>query len=40
MVVKILIHRIVPKEKARELIPFIRQLRVLATNQKGYIQAT
>ncbi len=37
MVVKILIHRIVPKEKARELIPFIRQLRVLATNQKGYI---
>ena len=37
MVVKIIIKRTVPRNKAKELIPFIRQLRVLATNQKGYI---
>lgn len=37
MVVKIIIKRTVPRDKAKELIPFIRQLRLLATNQKGYI---
>lgn len=37
MVVKIIIKRTVPTDKAKELIPYIRQLRILATKQKGYI---
>jgi heme-degrading monooxygenase HmoA len=37
MVVKILIQRIVPKDKVRELIPLVRQLRILATKQDGYV---
>ena len=37
MVVKVIIKRIVPKDKAMEMIPYIRQLRLLATDQKGYI---
>jgi heme-degrading monooxygenase HmoA len=37
MVVKVIIKRVVPKDKAMELIPYIRQLRLLATDQKGYI---
>ena len=37
MAVKILIKRIVPKDKARELIPLFRQIRALAIKQPGYI---
>ncbi len=37
MIVKIIIRRTVPREKAKELIPLIRQLRMLATGQSGYI---
>jgi len=37
MAVKILIKRIVPENKAKEMIPLFRQMRVLATNQSGYI---
>ena len=37
MAVKILIKRIVPQNKAKEMIPLFRQMRVLATNQPGYI---
>lgn len=37
MAVKILIKRTVPQNKAKEMIPLFRQMRVLATNQRGYI---
>ena len=37
MAVKILIKRIVPEDKAKEMIPLFRQMRSLATNQSGYI---
>jgi heme-degrading monooxygenase HmoA len=37
MAVKILIKRTVPQNKAKEMIPLFRQMRVLATNQPGYI---
>ena len=37
MVVKVLIKRMVPEEKAKKMIPLFRQMRVLATNQSGYI---
>jgi len=37
MAVKILIKRTVPENKAKEMIPLFRQMRVLATNQSGYI---
>ena len=37
MVVKILIHRIVPKDKVEEIIPLVRDLRILASKQSGYI---
>jgi len=37
MAVKILIKRHVPEDKARELIPLVRQMRSLATNHEGYI---
>jgi heme-degrading monooxygenase HmoA len=37
MAVKIRIKRIVPENKAKEMIPLFRQMRVLATNQSGYI---
>ena len=37
MAVKVLIRRIVPKIKAKEMIPLFRQMRVLAMSQKGYI---
>jgi heme-degrading monooxygenase HmoA len=37
MAVKILIKRIVPENKAKEMIPLFRQMRILATNQSGYI---
>ncbi|MBU0768427.1 MAG: antibiotic biosynthesis monooxygenase [Proteobacteria bacterium] len=37
MAVKIFIKRIVPEEKAKEVIPFFREIRSLATNHSGYI---
>jgi heme-degrading monooxygenase HmoA len=37
MAVKILIRRVVPEKKAREMIPLFRQMRVLANEQPGYI---
>ena len=37
MTVKIVIKRYVPKEKEKELLPLIRQLRILTNRQKGYI---
>ena len=37
MAVKVLIRRIVPREKTEEMIPLFRQMRVLAMNQEGYI---
>ena len=37
MAVKVLIRRIVPRNKAKDLIPLFRQMRALAVNQKGYI---
>ena len=37
MVVKVFIKRVVPEDKAKEMVPLFRQMRVLATNQSGYI---
>ena len=37
MTVKILITRVVPRDKAKEMVPLFRQMRKLATNQPGYI---
>ena len=37
MAVKILIKRNVPRDKAKEMIPLFREMRVLAVNQPGYI---
>ncbi|MCP4371423.1 MAG: antibiotic biosynthesis monooxygenase [Deltaproteobacteria bacterium] len=37
MAVKILIKRHVPEEKAREIIPLVREMRSLATKNEGYI---
>jgi heme-degrading monooxygenase HmoA len=37
MTVRILIKRNVPRDKAKEMIPLFREMRVLATNQPGYI---
>ena len=37
MAIKVLIKRSVPENKAKEIIPLVRQLRILATNQQGYI---
>jgi heme-degrading monooxygenase HmoA len=37
MTVRVLIKRVVPREKAKEMIPLFRQMRQLATNQPGYI---
>ncbi len=37
MAVKALIKRVVPENKAREMIPLFRQMRALAMNQDGYI---
>ena len=34
---KVLIRRIVPRDKAKDMIPLFRQMRGLAVNQKGYI---
>ena len=37
MAVKVFIKRQVPEEKARDIIPLVRQLSSLATNHEGYI---
>jgi heme-degrading monooxygenase HmoA len=37
MAVKILIKRVVPESKTRDLMPLFRRLRNIATNQMGYI---
>jgi heme-degrading monooxygenase HmoA len=37
MAVKILIRRIVPENKARQMIPLFRKMRTLANEQSGYI---
>jgi len=37
MAVKVFIIRQVPEEKAREIIPLVREMRSLAANHKGYI---
>ena len=37
MAVKILIKRVVPESKTKDLMPLLRRLRNLATNQTGYI---
>jgi heme-degrading monooxygenase HmoA len=37
MTVKIVIKRKVPEEKEKDLLPLIRELRILTTRQKGYI---
>jgi heme-degrading monooxygenase HmoA len=37
MAVKVLIKRIIPESKAREIIPLFRRMRALAMNQDGYI---
>ncbi|RJQ65439.1 MAG: antibiotic biosynthesis monooxygenase [Desulfobacteraceae bacterium] len=37
MAVKALIKRVVPENKAREMIPLFRQMRSMAVNQEGYI---
>ena len=37
MIVKIIIRRTVAEDKVKELIPLINQMRILATNQPGYI---
>lgn len=37
MTVKIVIKRKVPKDKEKELLPLIKELRILTTRQDGYI---
>lgn len=37
MTIKVLIKRSVPENKAKDMIPLVRQLRILAINQPGYI---
>jgi len=37
MTVKIVIRRKVPKNKERELLPLIKELRIATTRQAGYI---
>lgn len=37
MAVKIFIKRIVPEDKAKDIIPLFREIRSLATNHSGYI---
>ena len=37
MTVKIIIKRRVPQAKEKDLLPLIRDLRILTTRQKGYI---
>jgi heme-degrading monooxygenase HmoA len=37
MAVKVMIRRIVPQDKMREMVSLLREMRSLATNQAGYI---
>ena len=37
MTVKIVIKRTVPKDKEKDLLPLIKELRILTTRQDGYI---
>jgi len=37
MTVKIIIRREVPKDKEKELLPLIKELRIATTQQAGYI---
>jgi heme-degrading monooxygenase HmoA len=37
MTVKIIIKRKVPKDKEKELLPLIKQIRIATTQQAGYI---
>ena len=37
MTVKIIIRREVPKDKEKELLPLIKELRITTTRQAGYI---
>jgi heme-degrading monooxygenase HmoA len=37
MSIKIIIKRKVPKEKEKEVLPLIKELRLLTTKQEGYI---
>lgn len=37
MAVKVLIKRQIPVDKAREMIPLFKQMRIQANNQPGYI---
>ena len=37
MAVKILIKRNIPENRAKDLMPFFKQLRAIASNQPGYI---
>jgi heme-degrading monooxygenase HmoA len=37
MAIKVIIKRSVPEDKAKDMIPLVRQLRILATDQAGYI---
>ena len=37
MTVKIIIKRIVPRDKELELLPLVRELRILTPRQTGYI---
>ena len=37
MAIKILIRRRVPEDKAKEMIPLFRQMRMFANDQPGYI---
>ena len=37
MTVKIVIKRIVPKDREKELLPLIKELRIRTTRQQGYI---
>jgi heme-degrading monooxygenase HmoA len=37
MTVKIVIKRMVPQDKEKDLLPLIKELRILTTRQDGYI---
>jgi len=37
--VKVLIKRVVPRNKAKEMVALFRQMHILAVNQDGYISA-
>ena len=37
MAIKILIKRTIPGDKIRDLLPLVKKMRTLATNQAGYI---